>query len=85
MFFNNTELRIRIGDFNTYLFGGSYGINMFNDVGRVWNDNESSKRWHDAYGIGVWVAPIRRFVVTASFAHSKEEKLLPRINFGFQF
>jgi hypothetical protein len=85
MFFNNTELRIRLADFNTYLFGGTFGIQVFNDVGRVFMDGEESGRWHDGYGLGVWLAPIKRFVVTLSLAHSKEEDILPRVTFGFQF
>jgi len=85
MFYNNTELRIRLANFNTYLFGGVIGINIFNDVGRVFMDDEDSKRWHDGFGAGVWISPIKRFVFTASFTHSKEEKALPLVSFGFQF
>jgi hypothetical protein len=48
-------------------------------------DEEKSKEWHDGYGAGIWIAPIKRFVVTASLAHSEEEKALPRLTFGFQF
>jgi hypothetical protein len=85
MLYNNTELRIRIANFNTYLFGGVFGVQIFNDIGRVYMDGEKSDKWHDGYGGGIWVAPIKRFVVTASLAHSVEEKALPRITFGFQF
>lgn len=85
MLYNNTELRIRIANFSTYLFGGVFGAQIFNDVGRVFMDGENSKRWHDGYGAGIWISPIKRFVVTASLAHSEEEKALPRITFGFQF
>ena len=85
MLYNNTELRIRIANFNTYLFGGVFGIQLFNDIGRVYMDGEKSNKWHDGYGAGIWIAPIKRFVATASLAHSVEEKALPRITFGFQF
>jgi len=85
MLYNNTELRIRLANFNTYLFGGVIGVLVFNDIGRVFADEEDSKRWHDGFGGGVWISPIKRFVVTASFTHSKEENLLPRVTFGFQF
>ena len=85
MLFNNTELRVRLFDFNTYLFPGSFGVLAFNDVGRVWADGEDSIDWHVGYGGGIWIAPIRRFVIAAVVAHSKEEKLLPRLTFGFQF
>lgn len=85
MLFNNTEIRLRLFDFNTYLFPGSFGVLAFNDVGRVWADGESSIDWHVGYGGGIWIAPIRRFVITAVVAHSKEENILPRVTFGFQF
>ncbi len=85
MLYNNTELRVRLFDFNTYLFPGSFGILAFNDVGRVWADGEKSTDWHVGYGGGIWLAPIRRFVIAAMVAHSKEEKLMPRVTFGFQF
>jgi outer membrane protein assembly factor BamA len=85
MLFNNTELRVRLFDFNTYLFPGSFGVVVFNDIGRVWVEDEKSERWHDGYGFGLWLAPVRRFVVTASFAYSKEESNFPRVTFGFQF
>ncbi|MFL5810239.1 MAG: BamA/TamA family outer membrane protein [Flavisolibacter sp.] len=85
MLFNNTELRVRLFDFNTYLFPGSFGLVAFNDVGRVWINNEDSKRWHDGYGGGIWLAPIKRFVLTAVISASNEETFLPRVTFGFQF
>ncbi|HTM92689.1 MAG TPA: BamA/TamA family outer membrane protein, partial [Flavisolibacter sp.] len=85
MLFNNTELRIRVANFNTYLFGGIFGVQIFNDIGRVYMEDAPSGEWHNGYGAGIWIAPIKRFVVTASLAHSKEEKLLPRLTFGFQF
>ena len=85
MLYNNTELRIRVANFNTYLFGGIFGIQIFNDIGRVFMDEEKSDKWHDGYGAGIWIAPIKRFVLTGSLAHSKEEKILPQLTFGFQF
>jgi outer membrane translocation and assembly module TamA len=58
---------------------------VFNDVGRVWVDGESSKDWKVGNGVGVWIAPIKRFVIAAHLTRSKEEKALPYISFGFQF
>jgi hypothetical protein len=85
MLYNNTELRIRIANFNTYLFGGVFGVQIFNDIGRVYMDGEKSNKWHDGFGGGIWISPIKRFVLTASLAHSEEEKALPLLTFGFQF
>src|SRR5436309_15051239 len=84
MLFNNTELRVRLADFTTYLFPGTFGMYFFNDVGRVYTD-EKSYTWHDGYGGGIYIAPIRRYVLTFSLAHSVEEKLLPRFTVGFEF
>jgi outer membrane translocation and assembly module TamA len=84
-FYNNTELRFKVADFSTYLFPGSFGFLVFNDVGRVWADGENSSDWHVGNGVGIWVAPIKRFVIAAHLARSKEEKTLPYVTFGFQF
>lgn len=83
--YQNTEVRVKLVDFNAYLFPGSLGVLFFNDVGKVWLANVNSATWHDGYGGGVWVSPIKRFVITASVAHSAEESLLPYVSFGFQF
>lgn len=85
MFYNNTELRWKIADFNTYFFPGSIGLLVFNDFGRVWQDGESSKDWHVGNGAGIWIAPIKRFVITLNATRSKEEKIMPYVTFGFQF
>lgn len=85
MLYNNLELRLKIADFNTYLFPGQIGILAFNDIGRVWADGESSQRWHVGNGLGIYFSPVRRFVITATATRSKEEKLLPMVQFGFFF
>ncbi len=85
MFFTNAELRVKVADFTTFLFPGSLGFILFNDIGRVWADNDPSGRWHDGYGGGIYIAPIKRWVVTASLAHSNEESVLPYVSFGFRF
>ncbi len=84
MLYSNTELRIKLADFKSYLFPGSTGLLLFSDVGRVWVKGEQSGKWHHGYGGGLWFAPLRRFVITASFAHSSEGGL-PVVAFGFQF
>jgi outer membrane protein assembly factor BamA len=85
MFYNNMEIRLKIADFKTYLFPGAFGLFVFNDVGRVWVQNDDSNDWHVGNGIGLWLAPVKRFVVTGAFTRSKEEKALPLVTVGFQF
>jgi hypothetical protein len=83
--YNNSEIRLIRPDANLGLFRGSAGLVLFNDVGRVWSDNESSTQWHDGYGWGIFIAPLGKLVVTASLMYSKEEKNLVLVNVGFQF
>jgi outer membrane protein assembly factor BamA len=84
MAYNNTELRIRFGDFRSYLFPGSIGMILFHDAGHVWHDSDGSTKWVSGYGGGIWIAPLKRFVISAMFTASKESKL-PLIGFGWQF
>ncbi|HWJ27011.1 MAG TPA: hypothetical protein VNS32_10745, partial [Flavisolibacter sp.] len=83
--FANADLRWKISDVNMYLFPASIGMVFFNDVGRVWMDNEESHTWHDGYGFGLWVCPARKFLVTGSLTFSKEESGLAILTFGYQF
>lgn len=85
MVYNNSEIRWKVADFKTYLFPGSFGIFVFNDVGRIWQDEESSTDWHVGNGAGIWLSPLRKIVVTAAWTRSKEEKALPLVTLGFQF
>ena len=72
MLFHNIDVRIKLADFRTYLFPGSFGLQLFNDVGRVWLEGEKSDSWHDGFGGGFWVSPLRRLVLTASYAQGTE-------------
>ncbi|RLD37180.1 MAG: hypothetical protein DRI74_07375 [Bacteroidetes bacterium] len=81
-FYLNTEIRIRAKQFNTYVLNGTAGVLLFNDVGRVWLDGESSSRWHDGYGIGFWISPFDMTVLTISYSASTEDNL---INFTLKY
>ncbi len=83
-FYNNAELRLRLTTFRTYLFPVYFGIVGFYDTGKVWDLDGNSNRWLSGYGGGIWIAPLKRFVFTASYTASKEDKL-PLISFGWQF
>jgi hypothetical protein len=83
-FYHNLDLRIRLADFQTYLFPGSLGLLFFNDVGRVWLKGERSHDWHDGYGGGVWISPLKKFVVSASYAQGTEGGVA-LIKLGFQY
>jgi hypothetical protein len=83
-FYHNLDVRFRLADFQTYLFPGSVGLQFFNDVGRVWRKGEKSDSWHDGYGGGIWVSPLKLFVLSASYAQGTEGGVV-LIKLGFQY
>ncbi len=82
--FQNTDLRIRLARFKSYFLGGEVGVLGFNDFGRVWVDNESSGKWHNGYGGGIWLSPYKLMVITANFSHSTEDNIVS-IEFKYLF
>ncbi|MGK2862841.1 MAG: BamA/TamA family outer membrane protein [Chitinophagaceae bacterium] len=82
--YNNLELRLKLTNFKTYLFPGSLGLLGFYDTGRIWSDSDASDKWLTGYGAGFWISPLRRLVLTFSFAASEEDKI-PLIGIGWKF
>ena len=82
--YNNAELRLRISNFKTYLFPGALGIHAFVDNGRVWTGSNSPGSWATGYGGGFWISPLKRMVLTFTYAASKEDKM-PLIGLGWKF
>ncbi len=82
--FNNTDLRIKLGSFRSYLFPGSFGINGFYDLGRVWVSGEDSDKLHDSAGFGIWLSPLGQAVLSVNMAFTEEENLIV-FRFGFLF
>lgn len=71
----NSELRLKLTDFNIYLTRGELGVFGFYDVGRVWADDEDSNLWHHGYGGGAWVTPFYQFLVRGSVGFSNEGRV----------
>ncbi|HLF44857.1 MAG TPA: BamA/TamA family outer membrane protein, partial [Chitinophagaceae bacterium] len=82
--YNNTELRLALANFRTYLFPGVLGILAFYDTGRVWDDLNTSTKWLSGYGGGFWISPLKRLVFSISYTVSEEDKL-PLIGLGWKF
>jgi len=80
----NTEVRIRVKDFKSYILNGTAGLFLFNDVARVWYENESSSTWHNGFGGGLWWTPFDMTLISVSYAKSKEDNLF-NISINYQF
>lgn len=78
----NTEIRIRVKDFKSYVLNGTAGLLIFNDVGRVWFDGENSTMWHDGFGFGLWWSPFDMALLTLTNARSNDDNL---INFSINY
>ncbi|MES2419307.1 MAG: BamA/TamA family outer membrane protein [Bacteroidota bacterium] len=83
-FYNNTEIRAKLGDFVSYVLPGQVGLLGFYDVGRVWKNGEQSDLWHHGVGGGIYFAPasltIFRFVMGYS-----NEGWYPYVSMNFRF
>jgi hemolysin activation/secretion protein len=82
--YNNTEVRLQLAHFRSYLLPATIGLLAFHDVGRVWVPGETSTTWHRGYGPGLWLAPTPQVVLTAMYGISTEGRL-PLIRLGFFF
>ncbi|ARS37856.1 hypothetical protein CA264_13285 [Pontibacter actiniarum] len=85
MLYHNIELRLKLFDFNSFLFPGSFGLIGFNDVGRVWADyGDHDSGWHDGFGGGVYVSPAELILLHGVVGFS-EDGALPYFSVGFRF
>lgn len=80
--FQNTEIRLKLFNINTYVITGKFGLLGFNDVGRVWYEHENSGKWHHGYGAGIWLMPYNKIATTLSYNMSEEEHY---IDFHFSY
>jgi hypothetical protein len=83
-FYNNLELRIKLTDFANYILPGQFGITGFFDIGRVWEKNDNSDKWHNGVGGGFYFAPAQLVVLQIVAAYSNEG-WYPNFTMGFRF
>jgi len=73
LLYNSIELRYKLLDIKSKIFPGALGLIGFNDIGRVWVPNETSHKWHDAYGGGLYFLPFDMLILSATIGRSPEE------------
>jgi len=77
--YGNMELRVRLGRAFLVL-PGSLGLFALGDVGRVYYEAESSDRWHNAVGGGVWMSFLGPGkTVSAALVRSEIGTTLPQL------
>ena len=74
--YGSMEFRIKLFDINSYIAPGPFGLLAFVNTGRVWTDQEVSKKWHTGIGGGFYYIPFNRFIISASAGFSGNEKVV---------
>ncbi|NND72192.1 MAG: BamA/TamA family outer membrane protein, partial [Rhodothermales bacterium] len=80
----NTELRLELFKFASFLSFGTVGVSAFSDGGRVWTDVESSDSWHRGHGGAIWAYLFDTTLIRVSYARSIEEGAVT-LGLGFQY
>jgi hypothetical protein len=85
-FFQSSDIRFAIGKIKSSIIPMSYGFFGGYDYGRVWLNGESSNKWHQAAGGGLWLNGLN--VVTARLTYFKgtaddEARIAFGLGFGF--
>jgi len=87
MVFLNSDLKIQLLDIAAAFLPIKLGIRGFYDIGKVYIDNETSKKLHQGYGGGIYLIPMEKdFSLGLNMAFSEEEKKgLIVFEFGISF
>ena len=75
-FYSSLEMRVKLGDINSYFVPGQIGLLFFGDVGKVHSRFDLTRRWHGAYGAGIYYLPFNLFAITGSVGFHSDEKSL---------
>ena len=75
MAYGSGELRFKVFKSRSFVLPGDVGVLGYADFGRVWQDNERSKKWHNSFGGGIYFIPFNLVAITASVGVSQEDKL----------
>ena len=82
--FQSTDLRICVVELRTSFVPLRLGVTGGYDLGRVWNENSDSDKWHNSYGGSVFINGFQAFTANIGYYKSVEDS---RIIFtaGFSF
>ena len=82
--YGSAELRVSLGRF-FLLFPAQFGVFGFGDIGRVFDDDMPSDKWHNAYGGGIWISPITRATTFQISLARSEQRTAFYLGMGFAY
>ncbi|MGX9986986.1 metallophosphoesterase [Soonwooa purpurea] len=83
-YFQTTDLRLDLGTVKNSFVPINIGIFGGFDYGRVWIPNEITDKWHNSYGLGLWLNALDMLGVEASYFRSSDGGRIA-IGFGVDF
>lgn len=81
-YLQSTDLRLTLGNFRSSIIPFKYGIFGGYDYGRVWIENDSSRKWHQSAGGGLWINGVDALTAKAFYFHGSDGG---RVAFGLLF
>lgn len=73
--YGSLELRLKLFEINTGILPGPVGLMGFYNAGKVALKDIRDRKWHNAFGGGVYFIPFNLFFISASAGFSGKEKL----------
>jgi len=81
-FYQSTDIRWNLGKLQNGFAPMSYGVFTGFDYGRVWLNNQSSDKWHQSFGGGIWFNGVNLLTAKLSYFRSSDGG---RVSFGLGF
>ncbi len=83
-YYQNTDLRLNLLNFNGGILPAKLGVFSGFDYGRVWLEGDNSNKWHTSYGGGFFANAAGLFIFqTSYFASDDGGRFMFGLNFGF--
>ncbi|MGG5209771.1 metallophosphoesterase [Chryseobacterium sp. MIQD13] len=71
-FTNNSEIRWDFGRVRNNIVPANMGILVGYDIGRVWNDGEDSRKWHQSVGAGLWMSVVEMISARLNYFYGSD-------------
>ena len=86
VFYHNNEVRTKLFSFSNSIMAADFGVNLFFDHGRVWeNRRDNSNQWHYSYGGGIWLYPFQMILANVSYGIAENDEDAVYFGLGFFF
>ena len=83
-FFHTSDIRYEMGKLKNGVLPIKYGFLGGFDYGRVWLENDFSDKWHQSYGVGIWLNGVDIITGKVSYFQSSDGgRISVGLGFGF--